>query len=167
MLCSDCHAREAHVFIKQIVDSQVIQRALCPDCARRLAEEGGAAASDVLLLQMLAGLEGLLGRPGAAAKRALACPTCGLRYSQFQETGRLGCADCYESFREPLAELLRRAQGSDRHRGKLPKGSREARQRENRGEDLRRLERQLKSAIEGERFEEAATLRDQMQRLQG
>ena len=165
MLCSDCHAHEAQVFLKQIVDSQVLQRALCPDCARRLAQEAGGSP-DVLLMQVLAGLEGLLGRPGAAAKKSLQCATCGLRYSQFQETGRLGCADCYESFREPLTELLRRVHGSDQHRGKLPKGSREARRRAHGREELASLERQLKTAIDKERFEEAATLRDEIQKLQ-
>lgn len=164
MVCSECHARDAQVFLKQIVNNQVAQRALCHECAERLAA-APLAAPDAVLMQILTGLGSLLTGAPAEPKRPLACATCGLRYARFQETGRLGCADCYESFRPAMGDLLRRVHGSDRHRGKLPKGSREAKEREQRREDLQRLKRQLKAAIDGERFEEAAALRDQIQRL--
>ena len=165
MICSSCQTREAQVFLKQIVNSQVTQRALCHECAQ-LAAGSPSAGPDALLMQVLAGLESLLTGAPPEARKPQQCPTCGLRYSQFQETGRLGCADCYEAFRPALTELLRRIHGSDRHRGKLPKGSREAKERSHRREELKLLQRKLKSAIEGERFEEAAGLRDQIQRLQ-
>ncbi|MBI4347732.1 MAG: UvrB/UvrC motif-containing protein [Elusimicrobia bacterium] len=165
MLCSDCQTREAQVFLKQIVNSQVTQRALCQECAQRLGA-APAASPDALLMQVLAGLESLLTGAPAEPRRPVQCPTCGLRYAKFQETGRLGCADCYEAFRGPLTDLLRRVHGSDQHRGKLPKGSREAKERLQRGEELGRLERALKAAIEAERFEEAAALRDKLQKLQ-
>lgn len=165
MLCSECQTREAQVYLKQIINNQVTQRALCQECAERLAASP-AAAPDALLMQILTGLGSLLTGAPVEPKKPLACATCGLRYSKFQETGRLGCADCYESFRQPLADLLRRVHGSDRHRGKLPKGSREAKERVQRHEELQRLKRQLKAAVDGERFEEAAALHDQIQRLQ-
>lgn len=165
MLCSDCQTREAQVFLKQIVNSQVTQRALCQECAQRLGA-APSASPDALLMQVLAGIESLLTGAPVEARRPVQCPTCGLRYSKFQETGRLGCADCYESFEAALADLLRRVHGSDQHRGKLPKGSREAKQRDRRREELSRLERALKTAIEAERFEEAAALRDKIQQLQ-
>lgn len=165
MLCSDCQTREAQVYLKQIVNSQVNQRALCQECAQRLGA-AEAASPDALLMQVLSGLESLLTGAPVETRRPVQCPTCGLRYARFQETGRLGCADCYEAFRGALTDLLRRVHGSDQHRGKLPKGSREAKQRVVRASELSRLERALKAAIEGERFEEAAGLRDQLQRLQ-
>lgn len=164
MLCSDCNTRDAQVFLKQIVNSQVMQRALCQECAQRVT--GAADAQpDALLLQVLAGIENLLTGAPLEPRKPLQCPTCGLRYARFQETGRLGCADCYESFRPALGDLLRRIQGSDQHRGKLPKRSREAKQRLHSQEEFKRLQRRLKAAVEGERFEEAAKLRDQLQGL--
>ena len=165
MLCSDCQTREAQVYLKQIVNSQVAQRALCHECAQRLGA-APVASPDALLLQVLSGLESILTGSAVEPRRQAQCSTCGLRYARFQETGRLGCADCYESFHGPLTDLLRRVHGSDQHRGKLPKGSREEKQRAQRRDELGRLERSLKAAIEGERFEEAASLRDKILRLQ-
>ncbi|MBI4424166.1 MAG: UvrB/UvrC motif-containing protein [Elusimicrobia bacterium] len=166
MLCSECQGREAQVFLKQIVNSQVTQRALCQDCAQKL-NLPASATPDALLLEVLAGLGALLGGEPAREAPLEQCPACGLRWTQFQRSGRLGCADCYESFHGRLADLLRRVHGSDQHRGKLPKGSREAKERLHRGEELKRLQKQLKAAIDGERFEEAAALRDRIQKLQG
>ncbi len=166
MLCTDCQTREAQVYLKQIVNSQVTQRALCHECAQRLGAAPAGSSPDALLMQVLSGLESLLTGTPIEPKKPVQCPTCGLRYARFQETGRLGCADCYESFHGPLNDLLRRVHGSDQHRGKLPRGSRELKQREHRRDELGRLERALKAAIEGERFEEAAALRDEIQRLQ-
>ena len=48
------------------------------------------------------------------------CPRCGLLYSAFKETGRLGCAECYTAFQFQLRPLLRRIHGDTRHRGKVP-----------------------------------------------
>ena len=163
MLCSECQSLEAQVFLKQIVNNQVAGRALCHECAHRLSA-AHPSGSDELLMQVLSGLGSLLGGP-AARTEALHCPTCGLRYGQFQETGRLGCADCYGAFQAPIADLLRRVHGSDQHRGKLPKGSREAKERAHVQQELRQLQKQLRSAIDGERFEEAAALRDKIQKL--
>jgi protein arginine kinase activator len=164
MVCSECQTREAQVFLKQIINNQVTQRALCHECAQRIAGMP-SAAPDALLMQVLAGLGNLLTGSPVETRKPLTCATCGLKYARFQETGRLGCADCYESFRGQLLDLLRRVHGSDVHRGKLPKGSREAKEREHRKEELAMLKRALKAAIDAERFEEAAALRDQIQRL--
>ncbi|MBI5202261.1 MAG: excinuclease ABC subunit B, partial [Elusimicrobia bacterium] len=155
MLCSDCQTREAQVYFKQIVNSQVTQRALCQECAASIGV-AAAPSPDAMLMQVLSGLGSLLTGAPVETRRPLQCSTCGLKWTRFEETGRLGCADCYESFRVSLGDLLRRVHGSDQHRGKLPKGSREAKQRENRRDELARLERALKAAIDGERFEEAA-----------
>ena len=48
------------------------------------------------------------------------CPNCGLTYSSFKSSGRLGCSECYEAFRNELVPLLGRLQGSTGHVGKAP-----------------------------------------------
>ena len=161
MLCSECGKIEAEVFLKQIVNNQVASRALCRDCAQDAA--GSAATPAALLLQILAGLGGLMGR--GVSLDLLKCKGCGLRYAQFKETGRLGCAECYEAFRAPLSDLLQRIHGAKRHSGKLPKGSREERDRSDLSQELSKLQKQLHEAVSGEQFEEAARIRDRIKRL--
>src|SRR5262249_14318379 len=48
------------------------------------------------------------------------CPRCGLQYSSFKQTGRLGCTERYTAFQFQLRPLLLRIHGATRHRGKAP-----------------------------------------------
>ncbi|MFQ6031676.1 MAG: UvrB/UvrC motif-containing protein, partial [Candidatus Zixiibacteriota bacterium] len=90
------------------------------------------------------------------------CSTCGMHFSDFSKTGSLGCGNCYTTFKSQLNDLLRKIHGSIQHRGKAPftpgdvmKPLREE----------RRLQEELKRAIQEENFEEAAQLRDRIKAL--
>jgi protein arginine kinase activator len=94
---------------------------------------------------------------------AVICPGCGMRYSQFARTGRLGCAECYQAFQIQLQPILRRVHGATRHAGKAPglEGARLERRRQ-----LQELHDALELAIQKEEFEEAAGLRDKIRDLE-
>jgi protein arginine kinase activator len=91
------------------------------------------------------------------------CDGCGLTYSRFRETGRLGCARCYAAFDKELRPLIRRIHGEVRHVGKVP-------HREETGSDrdarIRRLNEDLERAIGAEEYERAAEIRDLIQELE-
>ena len=91
------------------------------------------------------------------------CPRCGLLYSGFRETGRLGCADCYTAFQFQLRPLLRRIHGDTRHRGKRPAGEGEG---ATRFRQIQRLHDELQRVVEREEFERAAVLRDEIRQLE-
>lgn len=91
------------------------------------------------------------------------CPRCGLLYSQFKETGRLGCSECYAAFQFQLRPLLRRIHGDTRHRGKSPSHGKVGVTRSRR---IQRLHDDLRRAVEREDFETAATLRDEIRRVE-
>jgi protein arginine kinase activator len=84
------------------------------------------------------------------------CPTCGLAFSDYQQVNLLGCAHDWIRFSEPLRELVQRWHGSERHVGRRPGDAAPA------AGDARRAElnAELAAAIAGERYEEAARLRD-------
>ncbi len=91
------------------------------------------------------------------------CPRCGLQYSSFKETGRLGCSECYTAFQFQLRPLLRRIHGDTRHRGKTPAhGSAGA----ERSRQIQRLHDDLQRAVEREEFEKAAQVRDEIRKLE-
>jgi protein arginine kinase activator len=118
------------------------------------------------LSDLLAGLADLGGVQEPAIKESVKCSFCGFTLVDFQRTGRLGCPKCYETFKDQLAPLLRRIHGQDRHMGKLPiravsgKLSKEAR-------ELHTLKIGLQKAISTEAFEEAASLRDRIKKIEG
>ena len=105
--------------------------------------------------------------PGAAAGDAPraagpACPGCGTTAGEFKVSGRLGCARCYETFKGALLPVLERVHDATSHRGRMP-GPVAPRTDDNRASKLRRL---LAEAIDAERYEEAANLRDKLQELE-
>lgn len=155
MLCSQCGKNEAAVLFKQLVNNQVSQALLCKDCAGSLPDLNPESA----LLNLLSAI-GAGSRPG----RPASCASCGLKLSQFSETGRLGCARCYDSFYQPLGDLLRRMHGSSRHTGKKPRSL--AAPPQSRAEELRRLRAELRAAVDREQFETAAQLRDRIQKME-
>ncbi|MEK9145303.1 MAG: hypothetical protein AAB339_06820, partial [Elusimicrobiota bacterium] len=114
MLCSRCAKNPVSVFFQQFIDGELTQLNLCAPCAE--------AAELALAPPPLLGLLGKLTLPRNAPAAQPACPACGLRWTEFRKTGRLGCAGCYEGFARPLAGLLRRIHGTQRHLGKTPRG---------------------------------------------
>ena len=91
------------------------------------------------------------------------CPRCGLLYSAFKETGRLGCAECYAAFQFQLRPLLRRIHGDTRHKGKSPTRDSEG---VSRSRQMQRMYDELQRAVEREEFERAAELRDEIKKLE-
>ena len=86
-----------------------------------------------------------------------------MTYDDFRKVGRLGCADCYVSFKRSLGGLLKRIHGSSLHLGKSPVRITKTASGKS---ELAELKRNLERAIENEAYEEAAALRDQIRRLQ-
>ena len=105
MLFENCGKHPAQRFVRN-VDGREIVVQLCPACFRMLYSEkqSGTFSS----------------RMGAAGKEDAACPVCGMTFGEFRRTGLLGCAGCYDAFREELCSTVRGIQGKLRHTGKRP-----------------------------------------------
>lgn len=164
MICGQCGKNEAAVFLKQLAGNKVTQAALCSACAEDQGLGLGHPGSP--LMSLLSGMGGLLAPARTVPSRN--CRSCGLRFSQFMDSGRLGCRECYETFQKPLSSLLKRIHGADRHVGLRPaarpsadSGSKTPAEEPGTGEATRRLLRQkIQAAVAREDFEEAARLRD-------
>src|SRR5208283_5329923 len=120
MTCDICGKKKATVHLTEIVDEQMSEMHLCEDCARQKSSQ---MEQQFGLADLLAGLSD----PSKAAaaskesdKNVLKCTHCGLLYEDFRKFGRLGCGECYASFKEHLAGLLRKIHGSNKYLGKIP-----------------------------------------------
>lgn len=164
MICDECGVNNATIKIMAIVNGEKQERHLCTACMAKMKNK-----FTTVDLSNLAGLLGgllqaaqLQGAKQAEPAIDLTCESCGLTYEEFKKTGFLGCANCYQSFREPLSEMLKRINGHAQHTGRVPGGaSGDISMRLN----LDRLKQQLGRAIAEEAYEEAATLRDQIRAL--
>jgi protein arginine kinase activator len=163
MTCEICKERAASVHLTQVIDGKVKKMHLCEQCAAKTGIDvnGPLSITDILLG---------MGMPKQAAEAAAAvvdssgpertCPRCHMRRSDFKKGGRFGCAECYEAFADELPPLLKQMHRSDHHTGKIPAGQGRKIQV---SADLSALQARLKKAVSGERFEEAAKLRDEIE----
>lgn len=157
MLCDICHKNIASVHITEIVNDKMIELHLCEQCAQ---QKGIGLPEGFPLANFLAGLTDF--ELPKVKKVELRCPNCGMRYEDFRKIGRLGCSQCYQTFKQNLAPLLKRIQGAEQHIGKFPhyadKGIKEK-------IEIKELQRKLNKAIQEENFEEAAKLRDRIREM--
>jgi protein arginine kinase activator len=95
------------------------------------------------------------------------CGVCGATFEDFINGGKLGCPDCYDTFRDRMRGVLKNIQGSVKHTGK---GSDEARRlkAQTAPKELteeEKLKNELELAIKNEEYEKAAELRDKIKAL--
>ena len=172
MLCETCKKRTATVFYNENINGKTRAYSLCGECAAKLREQGelkqissmlGGLASPFSALQddLFGGFFGIPGASGGATKKK--CGGCGATYAEIASGGRVGCPDCYTTFREELARSIRSIHGTTTHAGAVPSKHREQQARATR---LKQLKAELDTAIQKEDFERAATLRDEVHKLQ-
>lgn len=166
LFCDECKKNIATVFLTKISGSEVSKVQLCEDCARRMEETTEAANLLAFLPQILSGLQGVDEQltEDVLSGELLTCEFCGTSFNDFQKMGLLGCSRCYEAFGVPLMNVIFEFQEAEEHTGKSPgKLSEGARLRKK----LVELERSLEHQIAEEKYEAAASVRDQIKEIEG
>jgi len=163
MLCTICKEKPATVHLTQIVGDKMQKLDLCEDCAKTkgINDPTSFGLAD---LDLVLGLGASQQLEQAAGGVELKCPRCGFTQADFKKSGRLGCPECYKTFAEGLAGLLKTMHKGTRHTGKAPEALRAT--RENAGL-LKTLQTKLAKAIKDENYEQAAQLRDEIKQLTG
>lgn len=163
MLCEECDKNQATVHMKKIINNHVNESHLCEECAKK--SNSFNFDTSFSIQNFLAGLldSSYDGPVKIEQVKALTCDKCGLAYGKFRQTGKFGCSNCYDSFRDKLVPLFRKIHGHDIHVGKVPKkagilvGTKRT---------IEKLKKELDSAVSKEEFEKAAQLRDEIKNLQ-
>lgn len=148
--------------LTQIAGEKMQKVDLCEECAKEKGVNDPAAFS---FADMLLGLGASQEVAKGTGRRESACPSCGFTQADFKKSGRLGCPACYEHFSEGLMSLLKSMHKGLRHVGKVPKRFRKLKAALDTSDQLETLQARLSKAIEQEKFELAAELRDQIKAL--
>lgn len=165
MLCDNCKERDAIINLTQVEHDSKVTLHLCEQCAQQKGVETGVA----IMKSPLGNFLGALGKGAAlvpAGAEGVRCPACGSSLRDFRDTGRLGCDQCYAAFDAHLRDLLRRLHGSSQHVGERYDAPGESGSGADPRSHLLDLKAQLRRAVEGENFELAAELRDQIRVLE-
>ena len=163
MLCQNCGKNQANAHIKKIVNGTANELHLCSECASNLGY-GNLVGGFGLDLGDLIGSMFEVNSPRAKAMPTeQRCKSCSASFEDFVQTGKAGCADCYETFYDRLLPSLQRIHGRTVHSGKVPSSA---------GKDLKMkkeletLKAELTASIEAQEFEKAATLRDKIKEIE-
>src|SRR5579862_5325461 len=146
MKCQKC-TKAATLHITEVLgEEQFEELHLCEECAHKYLyepQQKGAGAKGAAASGEEGEEAGLLNRE---------CPVCGIKFVEFRNTGRLGCPNDYEEFREQLMPLLENIHGDVRHAGKTPRRRPQNKQMQS---ELVQLRKQLAQAVNKEAYEEA------------
>ncbi len=165
MKCQHCE-KPATFHITELTGSDVQELHLCEDHARDYLSPAGEEKEPAS-----SGLGGALAKQlklGQTAEELArldqrACPVCGITFYEFRNEGRLGCPHDYICFDAELEPLIVNIHGATKHAGKHPR-------RTDGDSDwqtkLIRLRRELKEAVDEERYERASALRDEIRKIE-
>lgn len=159
VICQSCKEAKATVHITDTVPEKR-ERHLCQSCAERegVIIKQTPQTTSAILQEFIKQKTGLTGGDDQT------CPKCGLTFKEFRLKGQLGCPNDYEVFRSLLTPMIERAhQGATQHVGKVPASATKGVQKE---AGLYKLRRQMQEAIDQERYERAARLRDEIRTLE-
>ena len=120
MLCQICGKNPATVHFTEIHDNKMSELHVCERCAEEKGLHSEPAKQKFDIAAVFADMMNSMTTTEEERVGHVQCPRCGLLYSAFKETGRLGCAECYSAFQFQLRPLLRRIHGDTRHKGKSP-----------------------------------------------
>lgn len=167
------------VFITDIANGEIKTHEMCSQCGAKYMHELQTTIARKInkklptsqqLFQVVNSVEQLLGMlSGKKAVSKAACPQCKLTIREFNKTGRFGCPNCYDHFSkefDSLAVTLHdiRADQPIQHTGKRPKSMHKSASLE---DQVKLLKLKMAYAIEHEKYEEAATLKQQIRNMTG
>lgn len=155
--CEQCGERESTVHITSLTDSGPVQRHLCEKCYEEKEDVSPISSSD-LFGELIGALA-----PELQRARDARCPECGINYLEFRQNLILGCPRDYNFFSDALEELLDTIHGANEHVGRIPLGEAQRMTSDSR---LEVLKKKLEEAVEGEDFEKAVCIRDEIARLE-
>lgn len=180
MLCDNCKKRVANVKYSENINGIKKEMNLCEECSKKMG------IIDKMDFRMpLLDLSSFLGSfledynttdfiPLLNEVKQIQCDSCGSTFDDIINTGRYGCANCYDVFEDRMDPILKKLQGSNRHNGRLGKISdnnvkfdkkQEEKNHNNEDNKLQKLQEELKKAIKEERYEDAAKIRDEINKL--
>lgn len=157
MLCEKCGKNHATTHIKTMVNGIVREYNLCASCA---AQNGYGTNS---ITGMLASVfSDVSSHTNKNEKR---CSLCGATYSDIAHKGKMGCGECYKTFKDDILPYLKRVHGATAHAGKIPnRAPLIVKPKEKTVDELRQ---ELSRLVAEEKYEQAAIVRDEIKKMEG
>ena len=193
MLCDKCKKNEANVKYTEIINGEKKEMMLCEKCSHELGLDNVSFNMPIDFSSFFGGLleDEMYNEqefmPLFQKVKELKCDNCNMTYDEFVNQGKFGCEECYNVFSNKIDTLLNRLHGSNRYLGRKAlnsserntnihdKGKEIKETNTNKSDDkkidsndnkVQKLQDDLKKAILDERYEDAAKIRDEIQKIE-
>lgn len=171
MLCSVCNKNHATIHIQEVVNGVKKTIHICQVCAaaKGLNVPGFEGMNLTEFLYNISSDDPkesqsiVIDENEIKTADVLACSKCGWDSEKMKKTGRLGCPECYHTFRDKLADSLALMHRGIVHCGKIPPSV--VSERNAFMTTLLKLQKKLEKHIKNEEYEEAAKVRDKLKDL--
>ena len=187
MKCEKCGKNEANVRYTEIINGSRKEIRVCEKCAKEMGIDNVGFDMPFSFSNIFSDFfeEPSIGLLPNLKKENTICKTCDDTFNTLLNTGLLGCEDCYSEFESKLDPLLKKIQASNRHVGRKSKNeekinkdiievneekAHEEKKEETKkvlsiNEQIEELSKKLNEAIAKEEYEEAAKIRDEINRI--
>ncbi len=159
MYCENCGKNQATTHIKRVINGVATQKHLCRECAAKLGLVPKDANS---LADILSSMFGDCADTGLLDKKVCGC--CKSSFNDIIKSGKVGCPECYKTFKAELLPYIKRIHGNVKHIGKFPNTSLLA--VSDNQTRLAALKEQLQLLVKEEEFEKAAQVRDEIRSIE-
>lgn len=183
MICQKCGLRNATVHITKIFNDNKTELNLCNVCAERqndkpLAMSADFGAPQIGLDDIIAGFFGM--NPSTknssetfeSPQTMKSCEFCRTTLSYIRGEGKVGCAKCYDVFKDELIPIIKKVHGTSHHSGNCPEDQEtlDVVQGETlldpRLDEIAKLKKEMSESIEKEDYEKAAVIRDRIKNIE-
>jgi protein arginine kinase activator len=169
MKCEKCQKKNASIHLTEIFKDMKSEVHLCEACAREIGLNAKVTGFTVSLKEVISYINAEEEkRVGSDVSEG--CMICGTTVQQYAEKGLLGCPDCYRYLWKEIGYNNPHDHSTD-YRGIVPENRRDFVEEvsvttlddnTNHPMDLDSLSFELNRAVEEERYEDAARLRDEI-----
>ena len=174
MKCENCGKREATVRYSENINGRKRELHLCEKCSQELGIDRMDFNMPIDFSSFFSGMleefENSDFMPMFDTVKDLQCKSCGSTFEDILNTGKFGCANCYDTFESRIEPIIRKMQGSNQHIGRLGKVTDHKintkpitkKKEDSKKSEIEILKEKLKQAVKEEKYEEAAKLRDEI-----
>lgn len=159
MNCDKCGAPSVY-HSTLIVNGVSKKTSLCRDCAIKEGVFNNQPTS--LFDDMFSSFADML---GFEQVENVVCPVCKTSLREFKSTGKLGCPNCYESFKDEISNIIKKIAPFETHKQETIK-TKVVKEKPSKEEQIRLLREEMKQAVSEERYEDAAKIKKQITKLE-
>ena len=159
MKCDKCGGPS--VYHSTLIVNGVSQKtSLCRECA---IKEGVFNQGTNLFDDMFSSFADMLGYEQV---ENVVCPVCKTSLREFKSTGKLGCPNCYDMFREEISNIIKRIAPFETHKQDVIKVKQVKAEKLSKEDKIKQLREEMKLAVSEERYEDAAKIKKQITKLE-